>query len=244
VKEENEVVAAYDEACKDYFFTRTSGNGMAGFHNREVERPIMFRLLPPSLAGSRLLDVGCGPGIHLEEYCRRGAEGCGMDASPNMIDLARQKCPSASFTVADIYKIPTAEEIFDFITASFLLDHVRDLDRAAAEIHRVLKPGGQFFVSLPHPISYMFRSKKGFVPSNSYFDREPFSLKISSSTSKRFIEYPRTMEGMIKPFLSKGFSLIRFVENSPDDRWPEKYRDLGAELLRIPCLSFFVWERR
>ena len=63
MKEDNEVVEAYNEACLDYLFTRTQGRGMKGFHNREVERPMLFRLLPKDLKGKRVgiyRGVSCG----------------------------------------------------------------------------------------------------------------------------------------------------------------------------------------
>jgi len=57
-------------------------------HNAYYERPATLSLLG-EVAGKRVLDAGCGPGIYAEELVARGAEVVGFDASGRMVELAR-----------------------------------------------------------------------------------------------------------------------------------------------------------
>src|SRR5207249_10557943 len=59
-------------------------------YNSLYDRPAMLGLLG-DVAGKRVLDAGCGPGLYAEELLRRGATIVGLDQSPDMIDLARRR---------------------------------------------------------------------------------------------------------------------------------------------------------
>ncbi|MDO8613321.1 MAG: methyltransferase domain-containing protein, partial [Dehalococcoidia bacterium] len=111
--------------------------------------------------GEFVLDVGCGTGsLALAAKEAAGPEGSvrGIDASPEMIELARRKAakhaPSraegagvdAGFEVALIEEMPFPDARFDLVVSSFMLHHLpEDVKRKGlAEIRRVLKPGGRF----------------------------------------------------------------------------------------------------
>jgi demethylmenaquinone methyltransferase/2-methoxy-6-polyprenyl-1,4-benzoquinol methylase len=95
--------------------------------------------------GSRVLDLACGTGDIAFEAARRGANAIGLDITPRMIELARQK-PEASgplsWLVGDMTSLPVASSSIDVVTTGYGLRNVPDLPRAIAEIHRVLRPGG------------------------------------------------------------------------------------------------------
>src|SRR3989344_3920054 len=99
---EDELVKAYNDAAENFLLTRTKSTETTGFQNRDVEQPTMFKLISNYLRGKKLLDIGCGPGIHLNEYIKRGAEGFGIDASKEMIRLAKKHCPEGKFFVQNI----------------------------------------------------------------------------------------------------------------------------------------------
>ena len=105
-------------------------------------------------SGEVILDVGCGTGaVALSIASRAGTyEITGIDASPEMIQMARRKAAKAgarvTFEVAAIEDLPFNDGTFDLVTSSLMLHHLPgDLKPAAfAEVRRVLKPGGRFVV--------------------------------------------------------------------------------------------------
>lgn len=242
--EERELVGYYDGAADVYASSRTDdAQGLNGLQNREIEQPTMFSLVPADLSGMKILDVGCGPGVHVHEYRRRGAEVFAIDPSEKLLAIAKQRNPDVVFEVASVYEIPFTDK-FDIVTCSLVLDHVKRLAVAMKELKRVLKRGGIIFVSLPHPITGMFREGKklGLKVTNSYFDVEPTYLNIAR-TGKNFISYPRTLQVLFDTFLDAGFTLQRFVEGRLEESLREKYPDLTEDLLKIPLHCFFVWKR-
>lgn len=238
MEEEKEIEEMYDEGAERFLSSRTTETGRLGLQNREIERPIIFELVPKNLNGKKLLDIGCGPGIHMKEYISRGAEGFGIDISSKMIELAKKHCPDADFKIGSIYDLEFDESYFDILTASFVLDHVTDLEKAVKELKRVLKQNGLFICSIPHPITNMFR-EKGDLPSHSYFDKTTIYLNITG-TGAKVPDYPRTLQEYIQPFLKNGFILDEFIENKPDEKWKERCKEkLDDIYFKIPLICFF-----
>ena len=90
----------------------------------------------------RVLEVGGGPG---ELAARIGTElGCGVvmvDVSARMVELALERGVEAR--LGDVQGLPFEDGSFDVAIAAWMLYHVPDLDRALAELARVLRPGGR-----------------------------------------------------------------------------------------------------
>jgi demethylmenaquinone methyltransferase/2-methoxy-6-polyprenyl-1,4-benzoquinol methylase/phosphoethanolamine N-methyltransferase len=106
--------------------------------------------------GEKVLDVGCGTGsLAIDAKGKAGPAGevHGIDAAPEMIEVARQKAGKkgvdVGFRVGLIEDIPFPDGQFDVVLNSFVLHHLpHDLKRKGfAEIHRVLKPGGRFLAA-------------------------------------------------------------------------------------------------
>ena len=91
----------------------------------------------------RLLDAGCGTGAFAARAAGvLGVEVVGVDQSERMVELTRERGVEA--LVADVRRLPFPDGLFDAVSALWLLYHVDELDRALAEIARVLAPGGRF----------------------------------------------------------------------------------------------------
>lgn len=90
--------------------------------------------------GDRLLDLACGAGLALELGAARGAACAGIDASPRLVAVARDRLPGADIRIGDMNALPWADSTFDVVT-SFRGIWGTTPD-AVAEARRVLRPGG------------------------------------------------------------------------------------------------------
>jgi ubiquinone/menaquinone biosynthesis C-methylase UbiE len=94
-------------------------------------------------AGTRLLDLCCGPGLVAAAAARRGALPVGADFSVAMLGHARATHPAIRFDECDAEALPYPDASFDAVVSNFGLHHVPDPAAALIEARRVLRPGGQ-----------------------------------------------------------------------------------------------------
>jgi ubiquinone/menaquinone biosynthesis C-methylase UbiE len=107
--------------------------------------PVYERLLVVAGVGARtrLLDVGCGPGLAAEIAARRGALVAGLDAAEDSVAIARQRTPGGDFRVGDMAALPWPDRCFDAVTGFNAFQFADDVPRALREARRVLTPGGR-----------------------------------------------------------------------------------------------------
>src|SRR4051812_45684886 len=67
--------------------------------------------------GMALLDAGCGAGLALTIAAERGAVVTGLDASPGLLAVARERLPDADLREGDLEQLPYADDSFDAVTA-------------------------------------------------------------------------------------------------------------------------------
>jgi len=94
--------------------------------------------------GMRLLDVACGPGYSAGAAAERGAEAEGVDFAASMVAKAAGLYPKARFWEGDAEDLPYPNAMFDAVVCAFGILHFADPDKAIAEAHRVLLPGGRY----------------------------------------------------------------------------------------------------
>jgi demethylmenaquinone methyltransferase/2-methoxy-6-polyprenyl-1,4-benzoquinol methylase/phosphoethanolamine N-methyltransferase len=117
--------------------------------------------------GEAVLDVGCGTGdLTLLAKQQVGATGriCGIDAAPEMIDVARRKARQIGveidFRVEPIEAMTFPDQTFDVVLSSLMMHHLSEelKPRALAEIKRVLKPGGRVLIAdMKRPTDWLGR---------------------------------------------------------------------------------------
>lgn len=99
-------------------------------------------------AGTRLLDVCCGPGMISAAAAERGARAVGLDFSAATVRLAASRIPEAEFRQGDAGALPFEDGEFDAAVCGFGIIHLPDPHRALSELRRVVKPGAQVGVSV------------------------------------------------------------------------------------------------
>ena len=136
-------------------------------------RPFVLELCEP-ISNLNILDIGCGEGYVGREMLKRGAKHVdGIDISEKMITHAlqekeNQNIQNATYTVQDISKLSVSEEEYDLVIAMFLFNYlsIEETQSTMEKIFDLLKPGGQFVFSVPHPLlAFLKKDKYPF-----YFD--------------------------------------------------------------------------
>jgi ubiquinone/menaquinone biosynthesis C-methylase UbiE len=100
-----------------------------------------------------ILELGCGNAVQWAKRAGNLPKGSTLilsDFSPGMLKAAKENmhgCKNAEFAQIDIQNIPFGNEQFDAVIANHMLYHVPDIDKAIAEVWRVLKPGGTFYAA-------------------------------------------------------------------------------------------------
>jgi SAM-dependent methyltransferase len=92
-------------------------------------------------SGVALLDAGCGGGFALHLAAKRGATVSGLDASDQLLAVARERVPDADLRQGDIEAMPFDAGIFDAVTAFNAIQFTGDTVAALRELRRVAKPG-------------------------------------------------------------------------------------------------------
>lgn len=98
--------------------------------------------------GTRMLDVGCGSGETLTLGRYRGAEVAGVDPATELLDIARNRVPSADLRRGDMEKLPFPDGAFDAVVYVNSLMYASDPGMALREAGRVLEPGGRVAVAV------------------------------------------------------------------------------------------------
>jgi arsenite methyltransferase len=104
------------------------------------------------IAGEKVLDVGCGPGLLAYEMAASvGRDGrvCGIDTSEDMVAMARKRCADKAWTEfqkADATELPYPDESFNAAVSTQVYEYVADIPAALTELYRVMRPGGRVLI--------------------------------------------------------------------------------------------------
>jgi len=124
------------------------------------------------LAGRRVLDIGCGTGRFLAQLAEV-AKAWGVDASPEMLGVARTRAAGAGLKLGSAEELPFKDGWFERATM-WLVAHLIDRKRAFAEAARVLEPGGRFGVATFDPSYFDEFWLNELFPSMEAADRKRF----------------------------------------------------------------------
>jgi SAM-dependent methyltransferase len=131
--------------------------------------------------GTRLLDVGCGSGLTLVLAAGRGAIPAGLDISPGLLRIARNRLPDADLREGDMEHLPFGDGTFDAVTGVNAFQFAGNPQKALHEAARVTRPGGRVVASLfaaPERSqgTVVHEAMNALVPPDQAADHAPYSL--------------------------------------------------------------------
>jgi SAM-dependent methyltransferase len=113
------------------------------------ERRLMMIARWAKLQDAVVLEAGCGMGVYSSQISRRYSPHVeAFDVEFERVQVAHQDTPHALVAAAEV--LPYASNQFDTILSNEVIEHVADDRRAAAEMVRVLKPGGRIVLFCPN----------------------------------------------------------------------------------------------
>lgn len=173
------------------------------------------------LKGKKVLVLCGGGGQQTPLLAAYGASVTSLDISARQIEKDRKALElyslEAETIVGDALSLPFEDESFDSVVNPISLNFVEDIERAYAEVDRVLKKRGAFMMAIANPSLYLFDEKKQ--------EKKlivKYTLPFSSTTSlsqKEFqkrikrgdtMEFSHTLETIITPLLRRGFVMEDF----------------------------------
>ncbi len=118
--------------------------------------PIYLRFVR---AGTRVLDIGCGIGFWVHQFCRLGARVNACDLADSAVELTRRRCGlfglQADVRLGNAEELPYADGSFDHVNCQGVIHHTPNTVRCIQEMHRVLKPNGTACFSVYYNTLYL-----------------------------------------------------------------------------------------
>lgn len=127
-----------------------------------ISRNVFYKILGDDLSGKSLLDVACGDGTDLVYYQEKGAIVSGIDASEELIDIAKAKLPNSEINVALLENLPFNENTFDIVVSKYAIQTSENLEKSLYELSRVAKPGALILYLVTHPLRQFLEKKEKF----------------------------------------------------------------------------------
>jgi ubiquinone/menaquinone biosynthesis C-methylase UbiE len=208
-------------------------------HNALYDRPATLELCG-DVRDQRVFDAGCGPGLFAEAIIHGGArEVVGVDASPTMVELARERVKErATFRVHDL-QLPldwVESASFDLVAMTLVIHHLDDRPAALRELHRILRPDGALVVSTHHPTGDWLRH------GGSYFDVSLIEETWNTGWNVHYWRMPLTQ--VAAEFTDAGFVIERLVEPRPLPEMAEQDPDVYDDLESAPGFIAFRLTKR
>lgn len=197
-----------------------------------------------NLISKKALDYGCGRGELSRRLASWGASVYGIDISPALVTLARDKrqqevsdSRNPFFVIGDAHQLPFPNDSFDYVFGSGILHHL-NIPQAYREIHRVLKPGGEAWFVEPlskHPILRVIRR---LTPNARSSMEAPLTFDDIRLATQWFAEVEHTEEFLV----SVALGVLGFISAGTQRIFLRPFKRFDRFLFRhIPWTRQFAW---
>lgn len=199
---------------------RRTGSGL----NDILEQPALWSMLPQSLDGLRVLDLGCGFGDFARKARHHGARSVvGIDVSERMLHEAKQqtKDEGIEYRHQGIEQLGLSDGPFELIISSLALHYVENYADAVVRVAGLLAPGGRFVFSVEHPICTALaaqqwsRAADGRALSWPVDNYQAEGARDTTWFVGGVIKYHRTIETYVQGLLDAGLILRGLREPEP-----------------------------
>ncbi len=112
----------------------------------------------PDLLQKKILDLGSGLGAVLIEIAKKGGNAVGIETSLEYVEITKARAKEAG-VIVDVRQgkgeeLPFDDNQFDFVNMTEVIEHVIDPEKVLRQAYRVLKHGGQLYVSVPNRFAF------------------------------------------------------------------------------------------
>lgn len=222
-----------------------------------LENRFILKLMGP-LAGKRILDVGAGLGESSVYFALQGAQVTCTDISPGMVDFARRLAHHHGVEIEGLVmageRFLTRENDYDYVYIANTIHHVVDRLSLFAQIHRALRPGGQFFSWDPvayNPVINVYRHMATEVRTEDETPLRAADVRLA----RQFFPDTRHREFWIAALsLFLKYYLFDRVGPNDDRYWKRIFREtpqslrwwrpllaLDGLLTRLPAIHWLAW---
>jgi SAM-dependent methyltransferase len=173
--------------------------------------------------GLRVVEIGCGQAACARWLAEAGAHPIALDLSQGMLRHAAQANIRTGVDIpliqASAEKLPLASGSMDAACSAFgAIPFVASIEAVFAEVHRVLRPGGQWAFAVTHPLRWIFPDDpgpNGLTVTQPYFDRTPY-VEVDGEGRATYVEYHHTVGDYVRALTKTGF----FLEDLIEPEWP------------------------
>ena len=228
------------------------------------EAHILTNLDRISWNGKSVLEIGLGQGADAEQIVRRGGVYSGVDLTDESVKrvtmrFALDDLPYKRIEQASALQLPFEKDAFDVVYSHGVLHHIPEIRHAAAEIYRVLKPGGQLIMMLyaKWSLNYLFAigvarrlglatlCLTGIRPKGIYGDHFDNARKVGLS---RYLSMPNfvsvSTDGPFNPY-SKVYDRREIERDFPEFEIIETHKEFihapPLPVAKLPFSSLLGW---
>lgn len=206
-----------------------------GYYRRRVQD--VFKLVIPP--GSSVLEIGCGKGDLLAAMAPR--KGVGIDMTPEMVALARQRHPELEFYVADVLDFELPGLVFDFIILSDVVNDLWDLQAALERLRPCCSPSTRLVFNF---FSHLWQVPLSIAQSIGVATRTEPQNWLARADLRNLLELSgfealRSWEEVVLPLPIPGVTRLvnRFLPKIAPFRWFAMTNFMVARPVAVPALA-------